>query len=61
MAAMIANPQGSASAANLLFAAQSLARVAGHAAEIASLVHFAATGRRPPNGCPVESDAHAHS
>ena len=47
MATMIANPQGSASAANLLFAAQSLAKVAGLAAEIARLVHFAATGQRP--------------
>lgn len=59
MAAMIANPRGSASTANLLFAAQSLAKVAGHAAEIARLVHFAATGRRPPVGCPIESDAYA--
>ena len=48
MAAMIANPGGSAAATNLLFAAQSLARVAVIAAEIASLVHFAATGQRPP-------------
>lgn len=61
MAAMIANPQGSASAANLLFAAQSLAKVAGLAAEIAKLVHFAATGRRPPNGCRIESRSHALS
>jgi phosphate transport system protein len=61
IAAMIANPQGSASAANLLFAAQSLAKVAGHSAEIARLVHFAATGRRPPGGCSIESAIHAHS
>jgi phosphate transport system protein len=61
MAAMIADPQGSASAANLLFAAQSLAKVAGHAAEIARLVHFAATGRRPAPHCPVESRNHAFS
>jgi phosphate transport system protein len=60
MAAMIANPQGSASAANLLFAAQSLAQVAGHAAEIARLVHFAATGRRPPVACPAEDRIQAH-
>jgi phosphate transport system protein len=59
MAAMVANPQGSASAANLLFAAQSLAKVAGLAADIARLVHFAATGRRPPGGCSTESTAHA--
>jgi phosphate transport system protein len=61
MAAMIANPQGSASAANLLFAAQSLAKVAGLAAEIARLVHFAATGRRPPSACTTESGTHAPS
>jgi phosphate transport system protein len=61
MAAMVANPQGSASAANLLFAAQSLAKVAGHAAEIAKLVHFAATGRRPPTGGRIESASHALS
>jgi phosphate transport system protein len=60
MAAMIANPQGSASAANLLFAAQSLAQVAGHAAEIARLVHFAATGQRPPVACPAEDRIQAH-
>lgn len=59
MAAMIANPQGSASTANLLFAAQSLAKVAGHSAAIARLVHFAATGRRPPGRCSIESEAHA--
>jgi phosphate transport system protein len=61
MAAMIADPKGSASAANLLFAAQSLAKVAGNSAEIAGLVHFAATGRRPPAGCPIESASHALS
>lgn len=61
MAAMVANPQGSASAANLLFAAQSLAKVAGHSAEIARLVHFAATGRRPPGACTTESGNHALS
>jgi phosphate transport system protein len=61
MAAMIANPQGSASAANLLFAAQSLAKVAGHSAEIARLVHFAATGQRPPASCRNESPNHAFS
>ena len=61
IAAMIANPQGSASAANLLFAAQSLAKVAGHSAEIARLVHFAATGHRPQGGCSIESASHAHS
>ncbi|HEX8511831.1 MAG TPA: PhoU domain-containing protein, partial [Allosphingosinicella sp.] len=61
MAAMVANPQGSASAANLLFAAQSLAKVAGHSAEIARLVHFAATGRRPPPVSATESAAHALS
>ncbi|HYW15003.1 MAG TPA: PhoU domain-containing protein [Allosphingosinicella sp.] len=61
MAAMIANPQGSASAANLLFAAQSLAKVAGHASEIARLVHFAATGQRPPGGCSTESQNNAFS
>lgn len=59
MASMIANPQGSASTANLLFAAQSLTKVAGHAAEIARLVHFAATGQRPPS-CRTESPNHAH-
>ena len=59
IAAMIANPQGSASAANLLFAAQSLAKVAGHSAEIAGLVHFAATGRRPSRGPTIESRNHA--
>jgi phosphate transport system protein len=47
MATMIADPKGSASAANLLFAAQSLAQVAAHSAAIARLVHFAATGERP--------------
>lgn len=61
MAAMVANPRGSASAANLLFAAQSLAKVAGHAAEIARLVHFAATGRRPAPGPPTESPDHGFS
>ncbi len=61
MAAMIANPLGSASTANLLFAAQSLAKVVGNSADIATLVHFAATGRRPPVGCPVESRNHALS
>jgi phosphate transport system protein len=61
MAAMVAHPQGSASAANLLFAAQSLAKVAGNSAEIATLVHFAATGRRPPVGCRTESASHAPS
>lgn len=61
MAAMMANPQGSASAANLLFAAQSLAKVAAHAAEIARLVHFAATGQRPPIGGCTESRNHALS
>ena len=61
MAAMIAHPQGSASTANLLFAAQSLAKVAGLAAEIAKLVHFAATGRSPPVGCRIESSAYVHS
>jgi phosphate transport system protein len=61
MAAMIANPQGSASTANLLFAAQSLAKVAGHSAEIARLVHFAATGQRPPMGGCYESRNHALS
>ncbi len=61
MAAMIANPQGSASAANLLFAAQSLAKVAGLASEIAGLVHFAATGRRPPARFTIESGNHAPS
>jgi len=61
MAAMIANPQGSASAANLLFAAQSLAKVAGHSAEIARLVHFAATGQRPPACRRNESPSHAVS
>ena len=59
MAAMIANPDGGASAANLLFAAQSLAQVAGHAAEIAALVHFAATGGRRPAGGKIESARHA--
>jgi phosphate transport system protein len=61
IAAMIANPRGSASAANLLFAAQSLAKVAGHSAEIARLVHFAATGRRRPGGFSTESANHAFS
>ncbi len=61
MASMIANPQGSASAANLLFAAQSLAKVAGNAAEIARLVHFAATGRRSAAGGRTESQNHALS
>jgi phosphate transport system protein len=61
MAAMIANPDGTASAANLLFAAQSLAKVAGHSAEIARLVHFAATGRRPAAGGRIESATHAFS
>ena len=61
MAAMIANPDGTASAANLLFAAQSLAKVAGHSAEIARLVHFAATGRRPAAGGCIESATHAFS
>jgi phosphate transport system protein len=61
MAAMIAEPQGSASAANLLFAAQSLAKVAGLAAEIARLVHFAATGQRRAGGRRTESGNHAHS
>jgi phosphate transport system protein len=61
MAAMVANPQGSASAANLLFAAQSLAKVAGHSAEIARLVHFAATGRRPPAPSATESGTYALS
>lgn len=60
MASMIANPQGSASAANLLFAAQSLAQVTGHAAEIARLVHFAVTGRRPQAACVSEDRIQAH-
>ncbi|HYG46663.1 MAG TPA: PhoU domain-containing protein [Allosphingosinicella sp.] len=47
MATMIADPEGSAAATNLLFAAQSLAQVAAHSAAIAGLVHFAATGERP--------------
>jgi phosphate transport system protein len=46
IAAMTEYPRGSASSANLLFAAQSLSRVAAIAAEIARLVHFAATGNR---------------
>ena len=47
MTAMMADPRGSASATNLLFAAQSLTQVASHSAAIARLVHFAATGERP--------------
>ncbi|HEU0134970.1 MAG TPA: PhoU domain-containing protein, partial [Allosphingosinicella sp.] len=61
MAAMTADPKGSASATNLLFAAQSLAQVAAHSAAIARLVHFAATGERPGPGRPSSQDrSHAH-
>ena len=61
MATMIADPKGSASATNLLFAAQSLAQVAAHSAAIARLVHFAATGQRPAQAqLPTESRIHAH-
>lgn len=61
MAAMIGDSQGGASAAHFPFAAQSLAKVAGRAAEIARLVHFAATGQRPPIGACTESRPHALS
>lgn len=47
--------------ANLLFASQTLAKVAGHSAEIVRLVHFAATGRRPAPERPIESPDHAFS
>jgi phosphate transport system protein len=46
---MVENPATISSAAQLLFIARNLERVGDHATNVAEMVHYAATGRYPPD------------